>query len=124
MKPFDLEKAKSGKPVCTRDGRKARIICFDRKCKYSCYTIIALVGDDLEDECYSYNDKGLYSVDKETENDLMMESIIISKYVNVYTNRGVVYVGRKLYDTEEEALKAGEKSPLTYMGTTKIEWEE
>lgn len=32
MKPFDLEAAKAGKPVCTRDGRKARIICFDAKC--------------------------------------------------------------------------------------------
>ena len=30
MKPFDLEAAKAGKPVCTRDGRKARINCFDR----------------------------------------------------------------------------------------------
>ena len=29
LKPFDLQKAKEGKPVCTRDGRKARIICFD-----------------------------------------------------------------------------------------------
>ena len=40
LKPFDLKAAKSGKPVCTRDGRKARIICFDRrlflqKCKLS-----------------------------------------------------------------------------------------
>ena len=31
LKPFDLEAAKLGKPVCTRDGRKARIICFDAK---------------------------------------------------------------------------------------------
>ena len=29
LKPFDLEAAKAGKPVCTRDGHKARIICFD-----------------------------------------------------------------------------------------------
>ena len=29
VKPFDLQKAKDGKPVYTRDGRKARIICFD-----------------------------------------------------------------------------------------------
>lgn len=28
LKEFDLEAAKSGKPVCTRDGRKARIICL------------------------------------------------------------------------------------------------
>ena len=25
FKPFNLEQAKAGKPVCTRDGRKARI---------------------------------------------------------------------------------------------------
>lgn len=31
LKPFDLEAAKAGKPVCTRDGRKARIICWDKK---------------------------------------------------------------------------------------------
>ena len=31
LKEFDLEAAKSGKPICTRDGRKARIICFDKK---------------------------------------------------------------------------------------------
>ena len=28
LKEFDLEAAKAGKPVCTKDGRKARIICF------------------------------------------------------------------------------------------------
>lgn len=40
-KPFDLEQAKAGKPVCTRDGHKARIICFDAKLEN--YSIIALV---------------------------------------------------------------------------------
>lgn len=32
LRPFDLEAAKAGKPVYTRDGRKVRIICFDAKC--------------------------------------------------------------------------------------------
>ena len=40
LKPFDLEAARSGKPVCTRDGRKARIICFDAQSEQP---IIALV---------------------------------------------------------------------------------
>lgn len=31
MEEFDIEKAKKGFPVCTRDGRKVRILCFDRK---------------------------------------------------------------------------------------------
>lgn len=29
MKPFNLEEAKAGKPVCTRDGRKVNILRFD-----------------------------------------------------------------------------------------------
>lgn len=30
-KPFNLEEAKAGKPVCTRGGHKAKIICFDAR---------------------------------------------------------------------------------------------
>jgi hypothetical protein len=30
MKKFDLEAAKQGAAVCTREGMKARIVCFDR----------------------------------------------------------------------------------------------
>lgn len=41
LKPFSLEAAKAGKPVCTRDGRKARIICFDSKWR----PIVALVTE-------------------------------------------------------------------------------
>lgn len=41
LKPFDLETAKAGKPVCTRDGRKARIICFDMN-SFNNHIIVAL----------------------------------------------------------------------------------
>lgn len=30
MKNFDLAAAKAGAPVCTRDGKEARIVCFNR----------------------------------------------------------------------------------------------
>ena len=42
LKPFDIQKAKADKPVCTRDGRKARIICFDR-INSDYYKIVACV---------------------------------------------------------------------------------
>lgn len=42
---FSFELAKAGKPVCTRDGRKARIICFDARLYYREQPIIALVED-------------------------------------------------------------------------------
>ena len=40
LKPFDIQKAREGKPVCTRDGRNVRIICFDAK---GDYPIVALI---------------------------------------------------------------------------------
>lgn len=40
MKKFKLREAQSGAPLCTRDGRNARIVCFNAKgdCK-----VLALV---------------------------------------------------------------------------------
>ena len=71
LKPFDLEAAKAGKPVYTRDGRKARIICFDLKNEQ--YPIVAAIGNDSSETllCYTLNGeivKGNYKSDK----DLMM----------------------------------------------------
>lgn len=48
LKPFDLEAAKAGKPVCTRDGRKARIVCYDRKSEN--YPILALVENNSNEQ--------------------------------------------------------------------------
>lgn len=51
LRPFDLEAAKAGKPVCTRDGRKVRIICFDRTTYDNYTTIIACaLSKDGKDE--------------------------------------------------------------------------
>lgn len=77
LKPFDLEAAKAGKPVCTRDGRKARIICFDRRLFYKnvSYPILAVVErSDEEDDVCGYNEKGTVLIEDgaEYKDDLMM----------------------------------------------------
>ena len=77
FKPFDLEAAKAGKPVCTRDGRKARIICFDRKFLFNgvSYPIIALIENtDKEEIIYGYNEEGKVIIEHDTpyKDDLMM----------------------------------------------------
>lgn len=67
LKEFDLEAAKAGKPVCTRDGRKARIISFDRKFLFKgvSYPIIALVEDTAKEETiYGYNEKGKVIIER------------------------------------------------------------
>ena len=72
LKPFNLEAAKSGKPVYTRDGRKARIICFDSN---GGRPIVALVTecDDEEEIPYKYHCDGSYNCQSiPSDNDLMM----------------------------------------------------
>lgn len=57
LKPFDLEAARSGKPVCTRDGRKARIICFDRN---DLYPIVALIEcEEGKEMVGAYSNEGV-----------------------------------------------------------------
>ena len=43
---FDLEKAKVGHPVCTRDGKEARILCFDRIGHYPIVALVKEAGDE------------------------------------------------------------------------------
>ena len=72
LKPFDLQKAREGKPVYTRNGRKARIVCFDR---VNAKPILALVrstdgkGEDVFD--YFVSGKRLANA-LESDLDLMM----------------------------------------------------
>lgn len=121
LKPFDLEAAKAGKPVCTRDGRKVRIICFDAKRKNG-KRIIALVPskdfigfEDLID----YPDNGNYGGGHENDGDLMMLPEKHEGWVNVYKGG---LLDEKSYPTKKEAFDKA--CPNDYVDTIKIEWEE
>ena len=111
LKPFDIQKAREGKPVCTRDGRKARIICFDR---VGDFPIVALT-DDRE---YKEEGVNLYDINGKGSNecfDLMMLPERKDGWVNVYKER--------IYSTKEEAIEATYDG-VTYVDTVKISWSE
>ena len=57
-KPFNLEEAKAGKSVCTRDGQEVRIICFNAKSEN--YPIVALVKEGYSTQEYlcAYTNEG------------------------------------------------------------------
>ena len=118
LKPFDIQKAREGKPVCTRDGRKARIICFDRK---DIKPIVALVtfinGTSVIEKAFYYFEDG-YHLSKNDNNiyDLMMLPEKKEGWVNIYDDM-------RIYANEEGA-KMGISPERTYITTTKIEWEE
>lgn len=126
LKEFDLEAAKAGKPVCTRDGRKARIICFDRKLLFKgiSYPIIALVEDTAKEETiYGYNEKGKVMIEDDAtyKDDLMMLPQKKEGWVNIYKDIDNDICG--IYSTKEEALN-GKSVGDYYVATIKIEWEE
>ena len=125
LKPFDLEAAQAGKPVCTRDGRKARIICFDKEGNYP---IVALVEwDKFNGEfIFQYNNQG----ESEPTSykgciDLMMLPEKRKGWVNVYNSLGVITFSHNPFDTKEEALASEMEFPnKNYVDTVKVEWKE
>ena len=131
LKPFDLEAAKVGKPVCTRDGRKARIVCFDKNDSKS---IVALIqpqkGSDIEVVMDYHNDGKVYERDEST-NDLMMLPEKKEGWVNVYKreneyiceNECCVFTGIAVFKSEGEAKRNINKNKI-YLNTIKINWGE
>jgi hypothetical protein len=123
LKEFNLEEAKAGKPVCTRDGRKARIICFDR-INGDYYKIVACVTafDGDFEEVLFYGIDG-YIVDSQNpkDEDLMMLPQKKEGWINIYKDfEDTVCCA---YLTKEDALK-NRSIEDGYITTIKIKWEE
>ena len=116
LKPFDLNLAKAGKPVCTRDGMPVRIICFDAKGMHQ--PIVALVTQDNGVEYIeTYYSNGRFNddINSQSDGDLMMLPDKKVGWVNVYKSQ--------MYDTLESAEK-GHKRITDYVKTIRVEWEE
>lgn len=123
MKPFNLELAKQGKPVCTRDGRPARIVCFDRRgIKYDKpFPILALVDGEEQEEAIAYHEDGTQCTG-ETSYNLFMVSEKKSGWINVYKDEvDEEYTRGHIYDSKEDAIKNAIKDVLT--DTIQIEYE-
>ena len=123
MKEFDLEKAKAGAPVCTRDGRPARIICWDYQGhdwekEEDKFPIIALV------KCYDGERAFLYRETGKTRDkkiDLMMAPVKHEGWVLIDPEPHCM---AHIYDTREEAEKDAEREMIDYLAIAHIEWEE
>ena len=58
------------KPVRTRDGKPARIICTDAKSSYPIVALVMLTNENKESVCF-YKEDGLYNGIKDHEFDLV-----------------------------------------------------
>lgn len=127
FKPFNLEAAKAGAPVMTRDSRPVRILAFDVKSEE--YPVVAVVPthDGKYENVEVYTNNGKYNDDEyddmaaEHDYDLVMAPVKHRMWVNVY-KEGQYQIGN-LFDTEVEAVKNGERVSA-YITTVPIEWEE
>lgn len=124
MKEFSLEEylKNPNREVVTRDGRKVRIICTDRK---GDTPIIALIHNENEGQefgCAFYSD-GKYFIDKDDEFDLFFAPVKHEGWMNLYKKNSGLVIGDLVYNSEEEAKKiaAGDED---YITTIKVEWEE
>lgn len=71
MKNFDLAAAKAGAPVCTRGGKTARVICYDRRGSVE-GRVMALLNEGQYESVEFYTDNGELIPDETTQQDLMM----------------------------------------------------
>ena len=123
LKPFDLEAARSGKPVCTRDGRKARIICFDRQGSNQRIVALILYADNIE-RIESFHSNGKFSdTGEHSELDLMMLPEKHEGWINI-CNKLETYAGAKIYRTKEDAVNSAKGAIVDVIDTVKICWEE
>lgn len=114
--PFDLELAKkiTNKEVkgeiVTRDGRQARIICFDRKENEDIFdppkNIVALVANkDGSEIVFAFRDDGMILLDKETCYDLQIE---VPTYNRDYSNfKPCTWQSCLVRDTASDLWKVG-----------------
>ena len=127
MKPFNLEEyLKNPKmKVVTRDGRKVRIVCTDKRGRNR--PIIALIEEQNNvEEVYTLKKDGSWDVSgEESINDLFFVPKKHEGWVHLYldTNYNSHTPGAYIYKSKKSAEKEG-KSCKNYITTAKIEWEE
>lgn len=127
MKPFNLEQAKAGKPVCTRDGREVRIICFD--VKNEDFPIMALVynsKDNFEFDC-AYTKDGFCFIDRRKNDcNLMMKGEKKKGYVALFKpsiwSDSMAYAS-DVYESHEK-LQSIVEDDDECLGIVEVEWED
>ena len=125
MKQFNIEDyvQNPNRKVVTRDGHSVRIICTDR---ISDYPVVALVSGEYSEDLISYTKDGEVYTTLEDDYDLFFAPESKTKkvgWVNLYKDADGDIASGDFYETKEEAFE-NRSTGLTYLGTSKVEWEE
>lgn len=126
MKPFDLEKAKAGEPVQTKNGFPVKILFFDAK---NDYPIVALITNQAgEDLVESYTLQGTFYETSESDQDLRMVSKVWKPKVDIaifreklQTNYWLLAYVYEFYGTYE--FKPAEANGYVYYSNARKMWK-
>ncbi len=127
LEPFNLEKAKAGEPIQTRDGRPAKFIAHVPECAKAFRAIFMVVGEYTTRDCAT---DGRQNDIYKRDYDLFMApkpKVKREGWVNVY-NSGMLSdchaeTGCSVFHDEAAAKQAVGGSHF-YLATVHIEWEE
>lgn len=117
MKPFNLEEALAGKPICTKSGLPARILDTNLKGRKRCVVAAILYNDGCEYTKQYFTDGKEFSP-VESCNDLVMASEEHVGWINIYKDN---ILGTRIHETKESALQVRGDDCID---TIKITWEE
>ena len=116
MKPFDLEAAKRGDPIITRDGREVKFIAYVPEAKKSDQVI---VWDHRDITCH-YDD-GRFSRYDTSDRDLYMAPKKHTVWVNLYSDGEAFY---HYTQAEADDLDSGAKEDRIGGKAYSVEIEE
>ncbi len=105
MKPFNLEAAKSGAPIVTRDGREARFIAYVPEAPL--YSIVAYIKGEASARAFTLHGQLLSGED--SPNNLFMKPQKRTVWVNIvkpiYTSTQIgPHIHSRVYLEEEIAI--------------------
>lgn len=126
MKPFDLEAAKRGKPICTRDGRKAHFIGVAPDGVAAGQPVVVWIAGSSNPDYYSKNGSYYWS-GGESALDLFMAPRKQVRYLIVWRDSDGDVIADLCSDEMEcnhyvDRLRDQGHTVLTH--GQKIEWEE
>lgn len=108
------------RPIVTRDGRIARIICTDAKRDFP---LIALIEKEDSELLVSYTLRGTPYEWCESVCDLFFAQEKKEGWINLYKDGNKTVIGN-VYPFDSEELAKEAMSDKDYIATCKIEWEE
>lgn len=125
MKPFNLEEyfKNPERKVVTRNGRKVRVVCTDKKGDYPIVALVEYYDGTYEIACLFKKD-GRFQINEPCDEDLFFAPEKHEGWINVFEDTiGSSCVGSRIFKSKKDAEKEA-KNYSVYKTTIKIEWEE